>query len=161
MVMWYMKTNKYLLCTKNDKQTFELGVQLAKLKIKSICLVGDLGSGKTILAKGYAKGLGIKGHITSPTFNIINRYEENDIIFNHMDAYRITDEEMLYDIGFEELFDKDSYVIIEWANNIENAIPKDTLWIYIKRDTSNINTRYITINCNKEQLLEIGLKRIC
>lgn len=155
-----MKVNKYVLCTKNDEQTFLLGTQLAKLNFKIVCLVGDLGSGKTVLSKGYAKGLGINEYITSPTFNIINRYEKENIVLNHMDAYRVESEDMLYDLGFEELFDNSNYVIIEWANNIKNSIPNKAIWIEIKKDEVDLNIRYFVINCNKSQMVNLGNIRV-
>ena len=75
-----------------------------------------------MLARGIAKGLGINEYITSPTFNIINVYETENIIFNHMDAYRMTDPEMLYDIGFDEMVESADLTVIEWANLIKDAI---------------------------------------
>ncbi len=156
-----MKDKKLVLCTKNEDETYVLGMQLASLHIKCICLVGDLGSGKTVLSKGYAKGFAINGYITSPTFNIINKYEKDDIIFNHMDAYRIEDEEMLYDLGFEELFDDGNYTMIEWADNIRNSIPENAIWITIKKDDSDLKLRYFLIECNEKQLVKIGKVRVC
>jgi len=155
-----MKENKYILCTTSEKQTIELGVQFAKLQFKIICLVGQLGSGKTVLAKGYAKGLAISEYVTSPTFNIINKYEKKDIVFNHMDAYRIDSEDMLYDLGFEEIFDDNNYVIIEWADNIKKSIPKEAIWIEIKKDKTDFDKRYFIINCSKQQMIDLGKIRV-
>lgn len=156
-----MKDKLYALCTKSEKGTFHLGAQLAKNQFKTICLVGDLGSGKTVLSKGYAFEIGIKEHITSPTFTIINQYEKDELTFYHMDAYRITNEDMLYDLGFEEFFDEQTCIVIEWADNIKNSIPKDALWITITKDELDEAIRYFVIKGNKEQIEKIGESRLC
>ncbi|MCK5812020.1 MAG: tRNA (adenosine(37)-N6)-threonylcarbamoyltransferase complex ATPase subunit type 1 TsaE [Clostridiales bacterium] len=156
-----MKLKKYAFCTKSEKETFHFGVQLAKNQYKTICLVGDLGSGKTVLSKGYASGVGILEQVTSPTFTIINQYEKNEFTFYHMDAYRITNEEMLYDLGFEELFDKNTCVVIEWADNIKNAIPSDALWITITKDIEDKTIRYFIIKGNEKQIEKLGESRLC
>lgn len=116
-----MKTKKFAFCTKSESRTEYAGSVLSSLVRGVVCLDGDLGSGKTVLARGIAKGLGINEYITSPTFNIINVYETDDLVFNHMDAYRITDPEMLYDIGFNEMIDSADLTVIEWAGLIEEA----------------------------------------
>lgn len=150
-----MKYKQLSICSKSEDETFDFGALLSKLKVNIVCLSGDLGSGKTVLAKGYAKGLNIDEYITSPTFNIINNYK-GDHDFYHMDAYRITDEDMLYDIGFEELFEEDSFVVIEWANMIKNSIPKEAIWIEFNKDENNTNNRYLTLFGDSEKI-----ERIC
>lgn len=156
-----MRDKKYILCTKSDEETFSLGAQFASLEFNNICMAGDLGSGKTVFSKGYAHGLGIDEYITSPTFNIINRYEKDNITFYHMDAYRITDEEMLYDIGYEEMFDDNCFVVIEWADNIKNSISDQAIWIDIKKDENDMNIRYFIIHCNQEEMEKLGKIRVC
>ncbi|MFO7612208.1 MAG: tRNA (adenosine(37)-N6)-threonylcarbamoyltransferase complex ATPase subunit type 1 TsaE [Clostridia bacterium] len=113
-----MKTKRYAFCTQDDAGTEEAGRRLAQTVQGTICLEGELGSGKTVFARGYARGLGITDYITSPTFNIVNVYEKDGIILNHMDAYRITDPGMLEDIGFREMLDDGGTTLIEWADLI-------------------------------------------
>lgn len=110
---------------------FELGQKAQKGDI--YCLIGDLGVGKTIFSKGFAEGLGIDEHITSPTFTIINEYHNGRIPFYHFDVYRLTDPEELYDIGYEDYFYGDGVCLVEWANMIEDFVPKEAKWIYIKK----------------------------
>jgi len=106
-----------------------------------IALDGELGSGKTIFMKGFAKYYNIEKEVSSPTFTIVNEYSNN--IF-HFDVYRIKDEEdFLNNIGID-YFDK-GICIIEWANLIKNILPKRTIFIEISKDKANENKRLIHI----------------
>ena len=125
MVKLFMKDKSLIFCTSDEEGTFEAGRSLAGLARGVIRLEGDLGAGKTVFARGVAAGLGIDEYITSPTFNIVNVYERDGIIFNHMDAYRITDTDMLYDIGFEEMVQDGFLTVIEWADMIDEALPEE------------------------------------
>lgn len=98
-----------------------------------ICLSGDLGVGKTAFVKGIAKGLGVEGYITSPTFTIVNEYHGKFRLY-HFDVYRVNDIDELYEIGFDEYIFGDGISVIEWAELIEPIIPKDRLWINIDKD---------------------------
>lgn len=112
-------------------ETTQLGIKLGKL-LKSgdiICLTGDLGTGKTHITKGIAKGLGINDNITSPTFTIVNEYESGRLKLNHFDVYRVSDPDEIYAIGFDDYIFSDSVSIIEWANYIEEILPQDLLHI--------------------------------
>jgi len=102
-----------------------------------ICMYGDLGAGKTAFTQGLADGLGIGGYVNSPTFTIVNIYK-GDITLNHFDAYRIGDSDEMLDIGFDEMISGDAVSVIEWAELIEDIIPKDRYNITILRtgDTS-------------------------
>jgi tRNA threonylcarbamoyladenosine biosynthesis protein TsaE len=95
-----------------------------------ICLEGDLGSGKTMFAKGFAQALGIKENITSPTFNIIKEYYSGEMPFFHMDVYRLDGN--VGDIGIEEYYKKDGVCLIEWADTIRDYLPEERLDIKIK-----------------------------
>lgn len=98
------------------------------------CLVGDLGAGKTQFSKGFAKGLLIEEDITSPTFTIVNEYNEARLPFFHFDVYRINNIEELYDIGYEEYFFGKGVCLIEWAELIEKILPKGITWIKIHKN---------------------------
>ena len=102
-----------------------------KLKEKSIiCLTGDLGAGKTTLTQSIMKGLGIEEYITSPTYTIVNEYHHPKKVF-HFDVYRINDVDEMFEIGFDDYLNQDAIMIIEWADIIEEIIPKDAIWIKI------------------------------
>jgi len=137
---------KYI--THNELETRQIGEALAK-KLKSgsvVALFGDLGSGKTVLAKGIAKGLGIDEIILSPTFTILRQYEG----LNHFDVYRIGDLDELIEIGFEELISGDAISVIEWAENIEELLPEDAVMIRFSRGIDD-NSREIMIDIKEEK----------
>lgn len=130
------------------EETTKIGFLLGKLVQPSdvICLTGDLGTGKTHITKGIAKGLGIEEHITSPTFTIVNEYDSGRLKFYHFDVYRVSDPDEIYAIGFDEYIFSDGVSVIEWANYIEEILPKEFLHIYIEKDLSKgENFRKITI----------------
>ncbi len=132
-----MKTKRYVFCSESEDRTEAAGAALAKTVMGVVCIEGDLGAGKTVLVRGIAKGLGIKEYITSPTFNIFNVYETDGFVFNHMDAYRITDPEMLYDIGFDEMVDSAGLTVIEWADLIAEAIGECSVKVKMTRGESD------------------------
>ena len=120
------------------EDTTQLGINLGKL-LKSgdiVCLTGDLGTGKTHITKGIAKGLGIEDNITSPTFTIVNEYETRRLKLNHFDVYRVSDPDEIYAIGFDDYIFSDAVSVIEWANYIEEILPQDFLHILIEKDLS-------------------------
>lgn len=119
------------------EETIELGRTIG-LNAKPgdiFCLTGDLGTGKTILSKGIALGLGISDDITSPTFTIVNSYE-GDKTFYHFDVYRINDISEMNDLGFEDMIYGDGVSVIEWAELVKNLIPSNAIWITIEKDLS-------------------------
>lgn len=118
---------------KNEKEAERLGIQLADKLVPGsvIALTGNLGAGKTTFTKAVAKGLGITDVITSPTFTIIQEYRSGRLPLYHFDVYRIEDEEELYELGYEEYFYGDGVCVIEWADRIEDFLPKDTIRIHI------------------------------
>ena len=117
----------------NDKETREIGFKLGKLlKPGSIvCLIGDLGAGKTTMTQSLAEALEVDDYITSPTFTIVNEYEGKMPPY-HFDVYRIGCSEEMYDIGFDEYINGEGVCIIEWANIIEDILPDDYLKIELK-----------------------------
>lgn len=116
------------------EKTIAIGKKLGELAMPGdiICLIGDLGTGKTHITKGIAIGLGIKEYITSPTFTIVNEYSGR-LKLNHFDVYRVNDPDEIYNIGFDEYIFSDSLSIIEWANYIEELIPKEHIRIIINK----------------------------
>lgn len=133
---------------KNIDETTQVGIQLGKLVKPGdiICLTGDLGTGKTHITKGIAQGLGIDENITSPTFTIVNEYDSGRLKLNHFDVYRVSDPDEIYAIGFDDYIFSDAVSIIEWANYIEEILPKDFLHIYIEKDlTKGEDYRKITL----------------
>lgn len=116
--------------------TFEYGKKIGEEAKKGdiILLIGDLGVGKTVFTQGFAKGLGIDESISSPTFTIIQEYETGRIPFYHFDVYRIGDIEEMEEIGYEDYFFGDGVCIIEWANLIEELIPKGVKTVTIEKN---------------------------
>ncbi len=133
---------EYKITTFNEHETIELAQNIESEKFPNmiICLEGDLGSGKTIFTKGIATGLGIEETITSPTFNIIKEYE-GEVPLYHMDVYRLKGD--IKDLGIEEYFEKGGIVVIEWADMVEQYLPKERLDIKIK--VTGENTRVFVI----------------
>ena len=97
-------------------------------------LVGDLGVGKTVFTQGIADGLGITEPVSSPTFTIVQVYEEGRMPFYHFDVYRIGDPEEMDEIGYEDYFYGDGVCLVEWAGLIKELMPVNTKWITIEKD---------------------------
>ena len=110
-------------------------------------LIGDLGVGKTVFTQGIAEGLGITEPICSPTFTIVQVYEEGRMPFYHFDVYRIGDIEEMEEIGYEDYFYGEGVCMIEWANLIEEILPQKRWDITIEKDLEKgFDHRKITIN---------------
>lgn len=118
------------------EDTFQAGFRLGKAaKAGDIyCLLGDLGVGKTVFTQGFAEGLGITEPVSSPTFTIVQTYEEGRLPFYHFDVYRIADVEEMDEIGYEDYFYGEGVCLIEWANLIEDILPDDVKVITIEKD---------------------------
>ncbi len=99
-------------------------------------LKGDLGAGKTVFAKGLACGLGIREHVSSPTFTILQQYDDGRMPFYHFDAYRIGDVSEMDETGYEDCFYGNGVTLVEWADLIADIMPRQTVWIKIERDPS-------------------------
>ena len=113
------------------------------------CLNGDLGVGKTVFTTGFAKGLGIEEHITSPTFTIINEYEGRLPLY-HFDVYRIADEDEMEYTGYEDYFYGQGVCLVEWAELVKGLIPEDAIWITVEKDYTQDNEDYRCITIRQE-----------
>ena len=134
---------QYKVTMKDEYDTIELAQNLESEKFPNmiICLNGELGSGKTLFTKGFAKALGIKDNITSPTFSIIKEYD-GELPLYHMDVYRLDGNTS--GVNIEEYYTKGGVVIIEWADTIKDILPKERLEIKFKVLDENKRVLVIT-----------------
>ncbi|MBQ8663864.1 MAG: tRNA (adenosine(37)-N6)-threonylcarbamoyltransferase complex ATPase subunit type 1 TsaE [Eubacterium sp.] len=132
----------------SPKETLELGKKIGESAQPGqvYTLIGDLGVGKTVFTQGIALGLGIEEPICSPTFTIVQVYEEGRMPFYHFDVYRIGDVEEMDEIGYEDYFYGEGLTMIEWANLIEEILPPTYQQITIEKDLEKgFDYRKITI----------------
>ena len=142
--------------TDSADDTAELGRKLGSMLQRgdNVCLIGDLGSGKTAFTGGLAKGLGISGYITSPTFTIVKEYEGRLPLY-HFDVYRISDVDEMLDTGYYEYIDGDGVTVIEWADLIKEILPSERIEVHIeKNDQVRSDSRTITIRFIGERTAE-------
>ena len=134
---------EYKITLRDESETIELAQNIESEKFYNmvICLNGDLGSGKTVFAKGFASALGIDEAITSPTFNIVKEYTSGEIPLFHMDVYRLDETDV--EIDFSEYFVKKGVTIIEWSDMIKDVLPEERLEINFK--IIGENTRLVII----------------
>ena len=120
----------------SEKDTFDMGRQIGEKAVPGdvYTLVGDLGVGKTVFTKGLAKGLGIEEPVSSPTFTIVQIYEEGRMPLYHFDVYRIGDVEEMDEIGYEDCIYGEGVSLIEWADLIEEILPEHYVEIKIEKD---------------------------
>ena len=134
--------------TRSAKETFELGFEIgSRAKAGEVyTMVGDLGVGKTVFTQGMAKGLEISEAISSPTFTIVQVYDEGRLPFYHFDVYRIGDISEMDEIGFEDYVYGEGVSLIEWANLIDEILPEKRTEITIEKDLEQgFDYRKITI----------------
>lgn len=144
---------KMIIETYSQDETEKIGYDTAikALPGQVYCLSGDLGVGKTVFTRGFARGLGIDEHITSPTFTIINEYEGRLPLY-HFDVYRVANPEEMDYIGCDEYFFGNGVCLIEWAELIEDIIPENAVWIKIEKDLEKgTDYRKITIGEDKDE----------
>lgn len=134
----------YKYTSRSETDTMELAENIESEKFPGmvICLDGELGSGKTVFVKGFAKSLGITENITSPTFNIVKEYESGEMVLNHMDVYRL--EESDASIALNDYFSSDGVTIIEWAEMIKDKLPDERLEIKFKVIDENTRVMVLT-----------------
>jgi tRNA threonylcarbamoyladenosine biosynthesis protein TsaE len=120
----------------HEKDTFLLGKRLGEQALPGevYALHGDLGVGKTVFTKGFAEGLGITEPVNSPTFTIMQIYEEGRLPFYHFDVYRIADPEEMEEIGYEDYFYGNGVTLLEWAELVEELLPEPLHSITIEKD---------------------------
>lgn len=134
--------------TSSTEETANIAYQMAANAAAGqvYALIGDLGVGKTVFTKGFAEGLGIDEPVSSPTFTILQIYEEGRLPLYHFDVYRIEEPEEMEEVGFDEYVYGEGVCLIEWANRIEEILPDDTIYIVIEKDLEKgMDYRKITI----------------
>lgn len=129
-------------------ETFALGKRIGEAALPGtvIALSGDLGTGKTVFTQGVAAGLGIREPVNSPTFTILQIYEDGRLPFYHFDVYRIGDIEEMEEIGYEDCFYGEGICLVEWADLIRELLPEEVCRITIEKDLEKgFDYRRITI----------------
>lgn len=124
----------YESCKPED--TFQIAYQMGETVQSGqvICLNGDLGVGKTLFSQGFAKGLGIEDSVNSPTFTIIQQYDDGRLPLYHFDVYRIEDSEEMEEVGFTDMIYGDGVCLIEWASLISDILPEHYIEVTIEKD---------------------------
>jgi len=124
--------------TKDEAGTFEIAATFAKTIKPSdiIALTGELGTGKTVFARGVASALGVKEKVTSPTFTLINEYH-GDFVIYHMDFYRLDNLKEILDIGVDDYFFRESICLIEWAEKMGEMFPEEAIWVIFRHLKNN------------------------
>lgn len=143
-----MPNNNQIIESFSEEETFQIAKTIAEqAKPGDIyCLSGDLGVGKTVFTKGFAAGLGIAEPVSSPTFTIVQIYEEGRMPLYHFDVYRIEDMEEMEEIGYEDCFYGEGVCLIEWAELILEILPEHSKKIRIEKDLEKgFDYRRITI----------------
>lgn len=147
-----------ILFSNSEKETYEIGKKLGENAESSlvVSLDGELGTGKTVFSKGFAKGLGVEETVCSPTFTIVQEYSGGRLTLNHFDVYRIEDEDEMFEIGFDEYIHSDGVCLIEWGERIKGILPKDALFIKIEKENEKgFDFRKIEIDCSSEEHMKL------
>ena len=140
--------------TRSPEETFALGEKIGRAALPGqiYTLTGDLGTGKTVFTQGVAAGLGIAGAVNSPTFTIVQVYEEGRLPFYHFDVYRIGDIEEMEEIGYDDYFFGEGICLIEWAELIEEILPEKRISVVIEKDLSQgFDYRRTTVKGTEEE----------
>lgn len=143
--------------TTNAEETFQLGVKIGKQARPGeiYTLNGDLGVGKTVFTQGVARGIGIEEPVNSPTFTIVQVYEEGRMPFYHFDVYRIGDIEEMEEIGYDDYFFGNGICLIEWAELIQELLPEQIISVTIEKNPEKgFDYRKITIDGLEEERMK-------
>ena len=144
------------IITNTEQETKKLAYKIAKNINKENCVIvlnGELGAGKTKFTEGFLKYFGLENEISSPTFTIVNEYQNDKIKIFHFDVYRLSDIDEFYAIGGEEYFSK-GICIIEWGEIIKDILPDNHIEIIIEKDEEVFNRRIIKIITKSIDFLE-------
>ncbi len=130
--------------SKSESETEQAGEFLARFISPGsvVAMFGDLGAGKTAFVRGFARGMGYTGRVTSPTYSLVNEYLAPIPVF-HFDMYRLEGEDDLFDIGWEDYLGRGGICIAEWCERIRDALPPESIFVTIEK--SGENNRIITI----------------
>ncbi len=153
--LYYMRQFSFTVVTHAPEETDALAERLGAAAEAGtvLCLVGDLGAGKTLFTQGFARGLGVTGEVTSPTFALMNQYQGR-LPVTHFDLYRLEREEELDEIGFYEYAeDVRSVVLIEWADKFPDALPEPHVWLAIERGKAENERRLAFFTTEEESAL--------
>ena len=134
--------------THSPAETAALGEEMGKNAQRGqiFCLTGDLGTGKTVFTKGFAAGLGVTDHVTSPTFTIVQEYDGGRLPLYHFDVYRIGDVSEMDEVGYEDYFYGGGVTLIEWSSLISEILPPHVTEVTIEKDLSQgFDYRKITV----------------
>ena len=131
-----MERTKKITESFSREDTLQIAYQMAQNAQPGqvYALIGDLGVGKTVFTKGFAEGLGIEEPVSSPTFTILQIYEEGRLPLYHFDVYRIEEPEEMEEVGFDDYVYGDGVCLIEWAGRIEEILPEETIGVRIEKD---------------------------
>ena len=134
------------ITTHSADETQALGQKLASRLAPGdvIAYFGDLGAGKTAFTRGLAQGLGITDPVTSPTYTIVNEYRSGRLPLFHFDMYRLDSSDALFDIGWEDYLERGGICIVEWSENVADAMPADAVTVTIERGSGD-DERIITV----------------
>lgn len=145
------------------QQTERLGVRLGQLLEPQdlVCLSGELGAGKTAMARGIGRGWGTSLRVTSPTFTLVNQYPRlsDGSVLYHVDCYRLSGEGDLITAGLEDVLSADGAVMIEWPEHMESWLPEDRLWIELRHLNETRRGLRITASGERFAALLKGFKR--
>lgn len=145
-----MKKEFHSYSTEETEQiASEFALTMDNGKSEFIAMYGDLGVGKTAFVRGLSSVLAPGARVKSPTFTIVNEYKGGKLPFYHFDVYRISDDDELYAMGFDDYVQR-GICVIEWSENIPDSIPKDAYKVTIERISDNENARKITIERSEQ-----------
>lgn len=153
-----MYKNIYL---ENSDKTYAIGEKIGAI-LKSgnlVCLHGDLGAGKTHISKGIAKGMGVVENVCSPTFTIVQEYMGSSLELLHFDVYRLSNSEELEFIGFDDYLNRKAVMLMEWPENVEDALLKERIDIFLRysEDGARFMDIYVTDNNMVEAFKSLDL----